>query len=92
VDYAYESCRIPYVLTGHYIPDFILNTSEGTRYIECKGYLRPEHKRKMIAVKKCNPLLDIRLVFYAFNKKYIKWAEKNGFPWAVEMVPKEWLI
>lgn len=89
--FKYESERIPYVLSGHYIPDFVINTKTGVVYVEAKGYLRPEHKRKMVAVKRQHPEKDIRIVFYALNKKYIKWAEKAGFKWAIETIPAEWL-
>lgn len=90
--FKYEGEKIPYYFTGHYIPDFVVKTSEGTLYIEAKGYLRPEHKRKMVAVKKLHPTLDIRLVFYSKNKQYVRWAEKHGFKYAFEVIPKEWLI
>lgn len=45
----------------------------------------------MIAVKRQHPELDIRIVFYGPNKKYARWAEKNGFKYAFENIPKEWL-
>lgn len=90
VRFRYEGEKIPYIYSGHYIPDFILVNPTGLLYVELKGYLRPEHKRKMIAVKKCHPTYDIRFVFYKYNKSYIKWAEKNGFPWAIEKIPEVW--
>lgn len=90
-DFTYESEKIPYLIAGHYIPDFILVTPLGKIYIETKGYLRPEHKRKMCAVKKLNPHIDLRILFYAAKKKDIRWAEKSGFKWAVETIPLEWL-
>lgn len=89
--YVYEGRKIPYVLARHYIPDFIVKTPTGDLYIECKGYLRPEHKSKMVAVKKQHPNIDLRILFYAFNKKYVKWAEKNGFKYAFETIPSDWL-
>lgn len=89
--FTYESEKIPYVLAGHYLPDFVLTTPTGKVYIETKGYLRPEHKRKMSAVKKQHPNLDIRILFYAAKKQYIKWAEKVGFKWAVDKIPTEWI-
>lgn len=92
VAFKYESEKIPYILARHYIPDFIVSTSTGKVYIECKGYLRPEAKAKMVAVKKLNPHMDIRILFYAPNKKNIKWAERHGFKYAFEVIPKEWLI
>lgn len=91
VSFKYETERIPYLIAGHYIPDFIVETPTGKIYIEAKGYLRPEVKRKMVAVKKLNPQLDIRFVFYCERKAYIKWAVKCGFRYAIDTIPKEWL-
>lgn len=91
VVFKYESERIPYILARHYIPDFVIVTPTGKVYIECKGYLRPEHKAKMVAVKKLHPELDIRILFYSHNKKYTKWAERAGFRYAIDVIPQEWL-
>lgn len=91
ISFKYESERIPYIFTGYYLPDFVLSTPKGKVYIETKGYFRPEHKRKMASVKKLNPQLDIRILFYSKKEKDIKWADKNGFIWAVETIPEEWL-
>jgi hypothetical protein len=60
-------------------------------YVECKGYLRPEHKAKMCAVKKIHPEIDLRILFYAPKKEYIKWAIKNGIKYAISEIPKDWL-
>lgn len=92
VGVKYESERIPYLLAGHYIPDFVITTSLGKIYLETKGHFRPEAKRKMAAVKKLRPELDIRILFYSKKVKDIKWAEKHGFLWAIEKIPTEWLI
>jgi predicted nuclease of restriction endonuclease-like RecB superfamily len=91
VSFKYESERIPYVIAGHYIPDFVLVTPRGKILIETKGYFRPEAKRKMVAVKKLNPQLDIRLVFYTRKASDIKWATKHGFLYGIEDIPEEWL-
>ena len=88
----YEPDKLPYVYSGHYTPDFKIFTPSGIIYLETKGYFRPEHKRVMAAAKRTNPALDIRIIFYAKKLKDIKWAEKYGFPWAVDEVPKEWLL
>jgi hypothetical protein len=45
----------------------------------------------MVAVKKLHPEIDLRILFYADNKKNFKWAEKNGIKYAVSTIPKEWL-
>ena len=96
VPYSYESEKLDYVIEARYIPAFIV----GDIYLETKGFFKPADRKKMLAVKKCNPDLDIRLVFQApynkINKKskttYAKWADKHGFPWcAYYAIPREWL-
>lgn len=89
--FCYETEKIPFVIASHYIPDYIIQTPLGKVYVECKGYLRPEDKRKLVCVKRQHPNLDIRILFYAHNAKYIKWAEKAGFKWSVDKIPKGWL-
>jgi predicted nuclease of restriction endonuclease-like RecB superfamily len=91
VKFKYEGVKIPYVLAGHYLPDFIIEGRFGKIYIETKGYLRPEHKRKMVAVKKQHPEIDLRILFYKEDKKNGKWAEKKGFRFAFGTIPKSWL-
>ena len=96
VDWEYESNWYPYVIEHKYIPDFKVRDV----YLECKGYFSAADRRKMKAVKKDNPDLDIRFVFQAphnkLNKRskttYSKWADKNGFPWcAYYAIPLSWL-
>ncbi len=94
--FKYEGERLAYVKAGHYTPDFIISTPNGKIYVEAKGYFRPEHKSKMVAVKKCHPELDIRLLFYAnpwtkTGVQYSKWAIKNGFKYAFQTIPEAWL-
>lgn len=97
VKYEYESTKVPYVLQCNYTPDFLLPNGV---YLETKGHLTEEDRRKMKAVKAANPDLDIRMVFQSpYNKiykgsktTYAKWAEKHGFPWcAFHSIPIEWL-
>jgi len=95
VKYSYETLKIPYTLSGEYNPDFIL--ANGI-IIEAKGKLDSDDRRKMIAVKKQHPELDIRFVFMKAQGPIVggkqtnaAWAEKNGFPWASERIPTEWL-
>lgn len=89
--FEYETKRIPYILAGFYIPDFTLQTQLGEVLVETKGYLRPADKRKLVAVKKQHPEIDLRIVFYDDNPKNIKWAIKHGFRYAIHEIPKEWL-
>lgn len=96
VKYEYESTKVPYILQCNYTPDFLL--ANGV-FLETKGHLTEEDRRKMKAVKKANPNLDIRFVFQSpYNKiykgsktTYAQWAEKNGFEWAAyHSIPVEW--
>lgn len=110
--YEFEGTKINYVKPEPlrvYTPDFTIRIPcEGrgyqkggfwrTLYIETKGYFRPEHRTKMRHVKRCNPSLDIRIIFQknlVINKKtgfdYLQWAKRNDFPCAIGHVPKEWL-
>ena len=91
-EFSYESERIPYVIEADYIPDWPMKKANGKKmYIEAKGYFRPESKRKMVAVKKQHPELDIRIVFYSARKKDIRWAERYGFPYSIGSIPDDWL-
>ena len=91
VNFGYETEKISYLIAGHYLPDFVINTDKGKIYIETKGHFRPEAKRKMVAVKKLHPELDIRIVFYSYKLKDVKWADKHNFKYSIGSVPKEWL-
>lgn len=96
--YDYEGEYIDYVLNKKYLVDFtIISEDQKTFYIEVKGRLTQEDRRKYIAVKNCNPDIDLRFLFGANNKltksskmRYSDWADKNGFKWAVKKLPKEW--
>lgn len=91
ISFKYESEKIAYILARHYIPDFIIDTPLGKIYIETKGYFRPEDKAKLRAVKKLNPQIDLRIVFYALKEQNIKWCNRHGFKYAIEKIPREWL-
>ena len=94
--FEYETLKLNYTISAVYTPDFILPNGV---IIEAKGYFKPEDRRKMVAVKKQHPELDIRLVFQApFNTltklsktTYAMWADKHGFLWAPSYnLPLEW--
>lgn len=94
--FEYETLHLPYTVSAVYTPDFVLPNGV---ILEAKGYFKPEDRRKMVAVKKHHPELDIRLVFQSpYNTltktskmTYAKWAEKYGFPWAIYTnIPLEW--
>jgi len=96
IEYGYEPDKFNYVIEAKYTPDFKV----GDIYLETKGFFKPADRRKMLAVKKCNPDLDVRLVFQApYNKisknsktTYAAWADKNGFQWCPYYdIPLDWL-
>ena len=98
VSYEYESCKIPYTIQHNYHPDFILPNHV---HLEAKGYWSSPDRRKIAAVKRDNPDLDLRMVFQSpYNKitknsktTYAKWCEKHNIPWcAFHTIPLDWLI
>ena len=97
VDYEYESCKVPYTIQHHYYPDFKLPNNV---LLETKGYWDSADRRKILAVKKANPDLDLRMVFQSpYNKiskksktTYAKWCEKHDIPWtSYHNIPLDWL-
>lgn len=95
-EYRYEDTKIPYILDGIYNPDFHLLSSD--IFIEAKGVLTPEDRRKLRAVKDQHPEIDLRLVFMNAQGRIshgritnAEWARRNGFVWADGIIPEEWL-
>ena len=98
VSYEYEPEKLSYTIEHNYTPDFVL---PNYIYLETKGYWDPADRRKVLAVKRDNPDVDLRMVFQApFNtisKKskttYAQWCEKHDIPWtAFHNIPLDWLI
>ena len=98
VSYEYESTKVPYTIQHHYYPDFILSNKT---YLEAKGYWDAADRRKVLAVKKDNPDIDIRMVFQSpyntISKKskttYAQWCERHDIPWAhFHDIPLDWLV
>ena len=97
VSYEYESTKVPYTIQHNYTPDFVLPNYV---HLEAKGYWAAEDRRKILAVKKDNPELDLRMVFQSpYNKiskrsktTYAQWCDRHGIPWtAFHEIPIEWL-
>ena len=98
VSYEYESTQVPYVIQHNYTPDFLLPNHV---YLETKGYWDAADRRKVLAVKRDNPFIDLRMVFQSpyntISKKskttYAKWCDKHEIPWtAYHEIPMDWLI
>jgi len=87
VEYEYESETLPYTIPASertYLPDFKFPNGI---YIEVKGKLDIDARRKMILVKAQNPDADIRFLFHRNNllrkrgkMRYADWCKKEGFP------------
>ena len=97
VSWEYESYKVAYTIQHHYTPDFVLPNGI---CLETKGYWDAEDRRKILAVIRDNPDLDVRMVFQApFNKiskksktTYAQWCEKHNIKWAaVHAIPIDWL-
>ena len=98
VSYKYESEKLSYTIEHNYTPDFVL---PNYTYLETKGYWDAADRRKVLAVKKANPEIDLRMVFQSpyntISKKskttYAKWCEKHDIPWtSFHNIPLDWLI
>ena len=91
IKFNYEAERLEYRYNvQHYTVDFVLtHTKNPNILLEYKGKLDGPTRKKMIAVKTCNPDVDLRLVFerpqnflYRGSKmRYFEWAERHGFVW-----------
>ncbi len=101
VPHEYEPLKLSYYVERNYIPDLRV----GTMIVELKGYFRQDSQRKMKAVKAQHPELDIRFVFQKASSTIQgakkrkdgskmtcqQWADRNGFIWAEQTIPEEWL-
>lgn len=101
ISHVYEPEKLAYFVERHYVPDLKI----GKMIVELKGYFRQDSQRKMKAVKAQYPELDIRFVFQKASSTIQgakkrkdgskmtcqEWADRNGFIWAEETIPKEWL-
>ena len=98
VSYLYESEKLSYTIEHNYTPDFVL---PNYKYLEAKGYWAPEDRRKILAVKRDNPDVDLRMIFQSpyntISKRskttYAKWCERHDIPWtSYKDIPIEWLV
>ena len=99
-DYEPDSFQYTVEETRTYTPDFRITSKSGhTFYIEYKGVLDLETRKKMVRVRQQHKNVDIRFVFQKATNKirkgsktsYGDWADKEGFLWADNILPKEWL-
>ena len=98
VVFGYETTSIPYIVpeSKHiYKPDFEI----GAMFVECKGLLDLESRKKMELIKTQYPHLDIRIVFQrdqpirkGSKTMYSDWAKSLGFQYAIGSIPEEWIL
>jgi len=98
VSYEYETEKLSYTIEHTYTPDFVL---PNYIYLETKGYWDAADRRKVLAVKRDNPDIDLRMVFQSpyntISKRskttYAKWCEKHDILWtSYHDIPLDWLI
>ena len=101
VRYQYEGERIAYkpIKPLWYVPDFHKFEKAPHIILEGKGWFRTSKERtRLLAVRECNPGLEVRFVFQKANNRlskkskttYAEWCDKNGFKWCEKVIPKEW--
>lgn len=95
IKYDYESQKWAYQFEpAHYTPDFVIPTKKFV--LEVKGKMTKDVRKKLLAIKKCNPDKPFYVVFEKARNKiasgskttYSAWAEKQGIEWS-ETVPRE---
>ena len=98
ISYQYETEKLSYTIAHDYTPDFVLPNYV---YLEAKGYWSAADRRKILAVTRDNPGIDLRMVFQSpYNKiskksktTYAQWCDRHSIPWAAyHDIPLEWLI
>ena len=98
VSYLYESEKLSYTISHNYTPDFVL---PNYKYLEAKGYWAAEDRRKILAVKRDNPDIDLRMIFQSpyntISKKskttYAQWCDRHDIPWtSYKDIPIDWLV
>ncbi len=104
IPFSYEKDKLVYTKT--YLVDFVIETQSGKKiYIETKGHFRHGDTTKYRAVRKANPDIDLRFIFFvdkykrsAVDKRiphtkitHGEWCDKNNFKYAIDVLPDEWL-
>lgn len=83
-----------------YVVDFSVVKNDGTTiFIEFKGKMTPDIRKKLSTIKKCNPDKDLHIIFEKGNNKinprskttYLNWAEKNGFKASTKEIEEAWI-
>jgi hypothetical protein len=95
----YEAVKIPYIVPETkrtYSPDFQLSDNV---YVEAKGKLDRDCRKKMLLLKEQHPDVLFCMVFQNANQRiekrsrttYAEWCEKNGIEWSNKEIKREWI-
>lgn len=98
IESMYETEKIKYIIpeSSHtYTPDFLLPNGI---FVETKGRLTLEDRKKHLLIRDQHPDKDIRFLFQNSGVKlnkgsrttYAQWCIKNGFKYADKLIPKSW--
>lgn len=101
ISFRYEGKKIAYkpIKPLWYVPDFHEFEKAPHIILEGKGWFRTSKERtRLLAVRECNPGIEVRFVFQNAKKRiskksettYAEWCDKNGFKWCEKVIPKEW--
>jgi predicted nuclease of restriction endonuclease-like RecB superfamily len=83
-----------------YTPDFkVITNNDSILFLEYKGKMTREVRKKMRSIKRCNPNKEIYMIFERAENRieknskttYKKWAEKQGFKCSNKHIEEEWL-
>lgn len=94
--FEYETKAVLYELECTYKPDFILPNGV---ILEAKGWWPPADRRKILAVVRQNPDIDLRMVFQSPNTTlskdskttYADWCDKHEIKWCkADSIPDPW--
>lgn len=79
VKYGYETDTFKYQYDPQkYTPDFVIKRKgKKTLYVEYKGKMTPDIRKKMLAVQKCNPDVQFAIVFENANNGITKRRKKK---------------
>ena len=89
--FKYEAEKIPYIISAHYTPDFILDTPNGKVYMNVRDTLDLKISVRWYPLRSAILKKDIRILFQVYKEDYVRWATKNGFIYAIKEIPETWL-
>ena len=104
IRFEYEDRKYKYITlpkSHTYTPDFTFYTVDGKFLyaVEAKGLFDATNRQKLLDVRRCNPELDLRLLFQrdqvirkGSKTRYSDWAIKNKFLFHIgEELPMSWI-